>query len=214
MTKESERITVIKDLKDIRCLTVSATGHLVGVPGDKLESYAKAQDEIKRLIEKTCCFTGHRPQFCVHSEAEIKGLLREKIDQAIEDGYTTFITGMACGVDIWAAEIIIDLMKDDDQLKLICAVPFKGMENRFSPEWQERYRNVLDHASDIRYICPRHNSWCYKARNQWMVDYSTRVIAVYNGKSGGTKQTIEYAKDRGKEVVLIDERQVIYDKDN
>lgn len=40
-------------------------------------------------------------------------------------------------------------------------------------------------------------------RNEWMVDRSSLVIAVYNGESGGTKNTIECAKAHGIEVVMI-----------
>ncbi len=37
-----------------------------------------------------------------------------------------------------------------------------------------------------------------------MVDNSKRLIGVYTGAPGGTKETIEYAKKNGREVVLID----------
>ena len=50
-----------------------------------------------------CCFTGHRPEKLSLSEAEVKALLEKDVDTAIENGFTTFITGMAPGVDIWAA---------------------------------------------------------------------------------------------------------------
>ncbi len=36
-----------------------------------------------------------------------------------------------------------------------------------------------------------------------MVDRSARVIAAYNGESGGTKNTIDYAKRRGIEIINI-----------
>lgn len=33
-----------------------------------------------------------------------------------------------------------------------------------------------------------------------MVDHSSRVIAVFNGQLGGTKNTIDYAKNRAVEI--------------
>ena len=33
----------------------------------------------------------------------------------------------------------------------------------------------------------------FQKRDEWMVDQSSRVIAVYDGVSGGTKNTIDYA---------------------
>lgn len=41
-----------------------------------------------------CCFTGHRPEKLRFSESEICSLLDEEIKNAIEAGYTTFISGM------------------------------------------------------------------------------------------------------------------------
>ena len=55
-----------------------------------------------------CCFTGHRPDKMKIGEKEIKPLLEKEIDEAIADGYVTFITGMAMGTDIWAAEIVLE----------------------------------------------------------------------------------------------------------
>lgn len=40
-------------------------------------------------------------------------------------------------------------------------------------------------------------------RNQYMINNSSLVIALYNGLNGGTKSTIAYAKRQGKEVVII-----------
>mgnify|MGYP004502058763 CR=1 FL=1 len=70
-----------------------------------------------------CCFTGHRPEKLKYSEEEIKPLLADAIDCAIADGYTTFITGMAPGTDIWAAELVLEKKKQNGELCLICAVP-------------------------------------------------------------------------------------------
>lgn len=52
-----------------------------------------------------CCFTGRRPQKLRRSGKEIKANLENAIQQAIADGYTTFITGMAYGVDIWQVRL-------------------------------------------------------------------------------------------------------------
>ena len=66
----------------------------------------------------TCCFTGHRPEKMTQTESEIRPLLEEAIDSAINDGYITFITGMAMGVDIWAAEIVLERKKTNKELHL------------------------------------------------------------------------------------------------
>lgn len=71
-----------------------------------------------------CCFTGHRPEKLAQSETEVKEWLRLQIERAVADGYTTFITGMAMGVDIWAGQIVAEMKKNDPRLRLIAAVPW------------------------------------------------------------------------------------------
>ena len=41
-------------------------------------------------------------------------------------------------------------------------------------------------------------------RNRYMVDRSARLIAVYDGRLGGTMYTIQSAMKRELEVVLLD----------
>ena len=54
-----------------------------------------------------CCFTGHRPEKIGIPEEMVIDLLDKAISEAIRAGYSTFISGMARGVDIWAAEIVL-----------------------------------------------------------------------------------------------------------
>lgn len=141
-----------------------------------------------------CCFTGHRPEKLNRSEAEIKKDLETAILQAINDGFVTFITGMARGVDIWAGEIILQLRKQNPNLHLIAASPYEGFEKRWSADWQRRYKGILEEADFVRFVCKGYSKTCFQIRNEWMVDRSARVIAIYNGEVGGTQNTIKYAE--------------------
>lgn len=154
--------------------------------------------------EHTCCFTGHRPQKLSRPEADIRADLEKAIQLAISDGYTTFITGMATGTDIWAGEIIVRLRTSHPALRLIAAVPFPSFPDRWRADWKRRYEDLLNSAEEIHYICPSYSRSAFQLRNQWMVDRSSRIIAVFNGEPGGTKNTIEYAKRIGIENVILD----------
>lgn len=144
-----------------------------------------------------CCFTGHRPNKLDYSENEIKPLLETAIDNAILDGYVTFITGMAEGVDIWAAEIVLEKKKENKDLHLICAVPHPGFEKRRSEYETERYENIIKNADYVTTISDNYYRACYQKRNIWMVNHSGLVIAVFNGTASGTKNTVDYAKKIG-----------------
>ncbi len=157
----------------------------------------------QELRQHRCCFTGHRPERLGMPEIEVISGLKKEIRQAIADGFQTYISGVARGVDLWAAEIVLALRDEGAAIRLICASPYKGFESRWSREWQAQYRQVMERADLVRFICPGYSRDCFQRRNQWMVDHSARVIAVYNGQPSGTRNTIEYAKQRGVPVILL-----------
>ena len=150
--------------------------------------------------EYCCCFTGHRPEKIGEPEEVIIAALRREIMSAVADGFTTFITGMARGVDIWAGEIVFELKAAGMPLRLIAAVPFDGVERSWEPEWKARFAAVLAGADEVEIICHGYNRGCFQIRNRWMVDRAGRVIAVYNGTAGGTRNTMLYAENNGVEV--------------
>ena len=98
-----------------------------------------------------CCFTGNRPEKLQAPEGVVTAALEKEIRQAIADGFNVFITGMARGVDIWAAEIVLRLQDAGEAVRLICACPYQGFERGWKQSWQERYQAILSAADLVRF---------------------------------------------------------------
>ena len=47
-------------------------------------------------------------------------------------------------------------------------------------------------------------AWKMQKRNEWMVDNSGAVIAVWDGTPSGTANTVKYARKQKKAVLVID----------
>lgn len=62
---------------------------------------------------------------------------------------------------------------------------------------------MLEAADLVNSISPAYSMASFQKRDEWMVDHASRVIAVYDGVPGGTKNTIEYAKKNGIEVEYV-----------
>lgn len=152
-------------------------------------------EDEKRLHR--ACFTGHRPEKLNQPDGVVVKALTNAIYEAIADGKNVFISGMARGIDIWAAEIVLRIRSEGENVKLICASPYEGFERGWSADWQQRYNAVLRNADLVRYICPGYSRACFQIRNEWMVNHSSLVIAVFNGQPSGTKNTIDYAVRKG-----------------
>lgn len=155
---------------------------------------------------RACCFTGHRKYKLGLSNDKLEALkwqLYGRIGELADSGITTFYTGMAEGVDLWAAQAVIQLRKEGRPVKLIAAIPFIGQEKSWSMEDKVLYERIKESCDDKVVLSKGYTSKVYFTRNEYMVDRSDCVLAVYNGSSGGTRYTIEYARKQGKKIIGI-----------
>lgn len=160
------------------------------------------------LIGKTCCFTGHRPKYFAFRTNEsdsdcilIKDFIRERCESLIaEHGVTHFYSGGALGVDTWAMEIVIGLKRKYSRITLECVLPYAGMPDKFAPADRERYVALAPGLDTVTALNEYYVPGCMQQRNEYMVDRSQYVIAVWNGQRSGTGNTVRYAKRLGRTV--------------
>ena len=158
-----------------------------------------------------CCFTGHRPHSLPWRFDEtspqclkFKTVLDDLIEQTIVDGYTDFYCGMARGIDTYAAESVLRYASLYNSISLHAALPCPNQYSSWGKSDCERFDYLLSQCATKTLISPFYTNSCMLTRNKFMVDNSTRVIAVWNGSlRGGTAFTVRYAKNSGKEIYLI-----------
>lgn len=148
------------------------------------------------MTTKACCVTGHR-DIPTNKVEYVKAKLKEEIEQAIADGYTTFITGMAEGVDLFFAELVIEQKAQHPELFLEAAIPYNNRLKSTDP----LFRKCFAGCDGVRVQQNEYSSDCFMNRNRYMVSLSSRVIAVYDGREkGGTFFTMRYAHMMEREV--------------
>ncbi|MGN0563750.1 MAG: SLOG family protein [Candidatus Heritagella sp.] len=163
------------------------------------------------MKRQTCCFTGHRPQnlpFRFNEKDErcmaLKRTLREQIIPLIEkENVTHFLSGMAIGIDMYAAEIVLDLKKSYPGITLESVIPCESQAMKWSETLRNRYFRIVAQCDHETRIQMKYTPDCMDKRNRYMVDHSDIVIAVWSGKPSGTGKTVRYALDKGKMVVVI-----------
>lgn len=163
-------------------------------------------------FEKTLCFTGHRPNKLFGYDYRIDGnrkillKLRAIIERFIvKRGVTTFISGMALGVDMWSAQIILQLKEKYPHIKLVCAVPCANHSIKWNEEDREIHKSILEQSDLVHYVSEEpYTAWCMNKRNEWMVDNSKFVIAVWDGvEDGGTWNTVKELRKRQRSMVQL-----------
>jgi len=124
------------------------------------------------------------------------------LQKHLEDLHPTLgISGMALGVDQWAAQLCTDL-----EIPWDAYVPFKGQESEWPRESQATYRTLLGHARRIHVTATSYSNAAFQHRNMAMVNACDLLLAVWDGSSGGTGNCVAYAQKVGRKMVRIDPR--------
>lgn len=143
-------------------------------------------------------FTGHRPEGLGDDLAgawiSIKEYLMENRPDAV-------ISGMAQGVDTFAFDVALEL-----NIPITAAVPWVGFGSNWPADHRDQYMQRLEKAAKIVVTSDVtvYNPGVYYRRDMWMVDNSDLLVGVWSGiRSGGTWNTLEYARKMKKELKLL-----------
>ena len=159
---------------------------------------------------KSCCFTGHRPGKLPgralpnsYETVAIANKLDDLIKSACGNGYEFFISGMAFGFDMLAAEAVLR----NPNAKLVCALPLLNQSLFWNSNEKKRYSDILNRAAIIIYPKEEDVKNGYMNRNKYMVNNSSFVIACFNESNkqirSGTAATVRYAKSQNVPVINI-----------
>lgn len=113
-------------------------------------------------------------------------------------------TGMALGVDQWAARLCIN-----NDIPFIAVLPFENYGGRWPDSARARFEELLRHARRIIVLSTdtsgNHVERLIRDRNRYLVREADAVLAVYNGDPAtGTGQTLSLASHFRKPVYLAD----------
>lgn len=150
--------------------------------------------------------TGHRPDKLPDRATgyKIPNPYYDLVVKGLVDAFTLYqpdyvLTGMAIGVDQWAAEICLNM-----DIPFVAALPFNGQESKWPPHSQAKYHWLLSKAHTRYVICEgTYEPWKMQRRNEWMVDSCHQVVAVWNGTPGGTSNCVAYATSKGKAIHYV-----------
>ena len=159
----------------------------------------------------TCCFTGHRPMKLPWGMNEddprclmLKAELAARLEGLYALGFRRFLCGMAIGCDMYFAEAVLALREQYPDVRLKAVIPFGDQPGRWNEKQRRRYNSLIDRADKVTVLQIGYTSDCMMQRNRYMVDRSSVLLACYDGRPGGTMNTILYAERSGLRVILIE----------
>ena len=148
--------------------------------------------------EKTICISGHRYIGKDLKEERVEGFLRK----LIEKGFKTFLIGMALGFDTLCFQIL-ERLKEKNDIKIIACIPCPEQPSKFNKKQKEEYFRLLSIADEKVVLSQEYTPYCMQKRNQFMVDNSFAVLCYLNKNSGGTFNTVNYAKKQNVFVINV-----------
>jgi len=143
----------------------------------------------------TAFITGHR---FIDYQIIHQGI-NQLTNLALDRGITNFLTGMALGTDLLAAQIWIER-----QLSWEAIRPCGDQCNEWTWKQQERYYKLLNKATKQKTLYSHYSKGVMQARDQYLVDNSQLCLAVWDGKqSGGTFLTIKMARKAQLPIIIF-----------
>ncbi|WP_345739423.1 SLOG family protein [Virgibacillus salarius] len=134
---------------------------------------------------KILAVTGYKPmEINIFKEDDprityIKAAIVKRIVPLIEEGLEWILLSGQMGVEIWTAEIVLDLQEDYD-IKLGIFPPFENQETRWPESLQEKYQALVATADFYKpiYQGDYKGSFQFKAKNMWLADKSDACLIL------------------------------------
>ena len=155
------------------------------------------------LLPKTCFFSGHR-HISSDDAARVKSRLNEELLNAVNAGYTHFISGGAIGFDTLAAEQVVRLREDYSDIRLILYLPCTDHTKNWNENDRMRFDAISSFADEIYYVSETaYSDGCMKKRNNAMTEAADLCIAYLKNTVSGTAQTVKIAEKKGLKIINI-----------
>lgn len=155
------------------------------------------------MIDKTCCFFGHRK---INETEELNSKLMEIIEKLIVDEKVdTFLLGSKSQFNSLCLELVTEIKEKYPHIKRIYV-------RAEYPYISEHYKNyLLESYEDTYYPEKILNSGraAYVERNYEMINKSHYCIVYYDElnapttRKSGTKTALDYAIKKGKQIIVL-----------
>ena len=161
-----------------------------------------------RARQESCCFTGHRPGKLPwrYNEFDPRCLKLNRrsadaVELAYEQGFRHFLCGMAMGCDLYFCEAVLALRERHPDVTVEAAIPCPTQADAWPPAQRERYDRLVAACDFETMVSGQYTSTCMLRRDRYLVDHASLLIAAFDGTSGGTRYTVEYALNQGLAIV-------------
>ena len=155
-------------------------------------------------LKKTPLNTAARGLRVDEGDAKVSNLkkrLRDTLEAFIWMGYRHFFTSATQGVELWAAETVLDLQELYPGIALELVAPSDRHADKWQPDMRDRYLEVKARADILTIIHHEYVKGAIFARNRYLMDSCQSIITAYIPEmNSATEQFSRRARWNGKQV--------------
>ncbi|WP_066193270.1 MULTISPECIES: SLOG family protein [Gracilibacillus] len=135
----------------------------------------------------------------------VKLALKQRLIALLEEGLEWVIMTGQMGVELWAAEVILDL-KQMYPIKLGIFPPFLEYESRWPDIYQEKYLKITEKADHFQPLYNETYQAAYQLINKdrWLIDKTEGALLLVDEEHPGS---VHFLLDKIK--VAVDQRQYL-----
>ncbi|WP_219835517.1 DUF1273 domain-containing protein [Paenibacillus sp. R14(2021)] len=128
-------------------------------------------------------FSGKHPGIGI-----IKKALKKQLQALIDEGLEWVIVSGQWGVELWAAEVALELRAEYETLRLAVITPFLEQEENWNEQKKETYSGILAQADYINSVSKQKYTgpWQFKARDRFLLDNSEGLLLIYDEEQEGS----------------------------
>lgn len=151
---------------------------------------------------QTCCFTGHR-DIAPYTLDTVFEQTKAVVTLLVSKGFKYFGTGGALGFDTIAAQAVLSVKETHPEIKLILVLPCENQTKYWKQQDIDVYNDIKLRADKVKVLAPHYYNGCMQKRNRHLVDCSSACICFLTKHEGGTAYTVDYAKQKGLDIINV-----------
>ncbi|WJE14052.1 DUF1273 domain-containing protein [Halobacillus sp. ACCC02827] len=156
---------------------------------------------------KTVVVTGYKPMEIGifkandHKIEFVKETIRKRLLAYMEEGLEWVIHSGQMGVELWTAEVVLDLKEEGYNIRLGILPPFENQQERWPEDLQQVYEEVTMLADFFRPLYQKgyDGPYQFRARDQFLVEHSDGCLVLYDEDTKGSPDYFLKTAEKYKE---------------
>ncbi|TGB04570.1 SLOG family protein [Halobacillus salinus] len=154
---------------------------------------------------KTIVITGYKPiEMGIFKPDDpkiefVKETIKRRIAGLLDGGLEWVLVSGQMGVEMWAAQVVLDLRENGYDIKLGVIPPFQDQEKRWPEDLQMMYEELTMTADFFKPVFNKEyeGPYQFKAKDQFLVEHSDGCLVLFDEETDGSpKFFLNKAKDQ------------------